>query len=437
MSQWQRQFRTNPDTPFALSNARIPAGMSKTAGLPVAGDGLQAADLVIDAGRIAWVGPPGTRADLPNAHDLRSAMVWPATVDCHTHLDKGQIWSRRPNPDGTFQGALAASGDDAAERPLPADIRQRAEFQLRAAWAHGTAAIRTHVDASPGGVSLGVLAELARDWQDRIAVQVCPFVGPTSGMSELEDLARWAAQRDGILSAFLYTTPELAAFVEQLFHLADRFGLELDFHADENLDPTSHCLRLVAETAIKRQFQGRILVGHCCALGVQSPDEAARTIELVARAGIGVVTLPLCNAYLMARTAGVTPRDRGFAPVHEMRAAGIPVAIASDNVRDPFYAYGDLDLVEVFRDAMRMMHLDHPVSDWAAATIAVAADLIGLDKGRLDPGSDADLIILSARNWSEFAARPQSNRVVLRAGQPVDTTPPEFSELDDIRGARP
>ena len=34
-----------------------------------------------------------------------------------------------------------------------------------------------------------------------------------------------------------------------------------------------------------------------------------------------------------------------------MPQAGIPVAISSDNVRDQFYAYGDLDMLEVFTQA--------------------------------------------------------------------------------------
>ena len=33
---------------------------------------------------------------------------------------------------------------------------------------------------------------------------------------------------------------------------------------------------------------------------------------------------------------------------HEIRAAAVPFAIASDNTRDQFYAYGDLDMLEVF-----------------------------------------------------------------------------------------
>lgn len=37
------------------------------------------------------------------------------------------------------------------------------------------------------------------------------------------------------------------------------------------------------------------------------------------------------------------------------RQAGIPVAISSDNVRDQFYAYGDLDMLEVFTQASRWL----------------------------------------------------------------------------------
>ena len=33
--------------------------------------------------------------------------------------------------------------------------------------------------------------------------------------------------------------------------------------------------------------------------------------------------------------------------------------VASDNTRDPFYAYGDLDMIEVFREATRILHFDH------------------------------------------------------------------------------
>ncbi len=283
-----------------------------------------------------------------------------------------------------------------------------------------------------------MLCELAEEWRGRIDLQVCPFTGPEEPEDWVESLARRAmAQPVGVLSAYLYMTERLSPFLNEVMALAERLGLDLDFHADETLDPKSHCLRAVAEAAIRNRFQGRILVGHCCSLAVQEPDEMDRTLDLVAEAGIGVAALPLCNAYLMGRDAGQTPRERGIAPVHEMRARGIPVALGSDNVRDPYYAYGDLDVPELFRDALRIMHLDHPVGDWATAVTAVPAALMGLpEMGILAEGGPADLVVFRARNWSEFAARPLADRVVLRAGLPIDTAPPDYAELDAMAGAR-
>ena len=49
--------------------------------------------------------------------------------------------------------------------------------------------------------------------------------------------------------------------------------------------------------------------------------------------------------------------------VQRVTAAGVQVALASDNTRDPFYAYGDLDGLEVFREGARIAHFDHPQDD--------------------------------------------------------------------------
>ncbi|WP_158540123.1 cytosine deaminase [Rhodosalinus halophilus] len=418
--------------PRQLRNLRIPAAVTDLA-LPAAGDGLRAAEIEIVQGRL-FVRPPGT---LPEAAalDLGRRIVWPAPVDCHTHLDKGQVWPRTPNPDGSFEGALATAPTD-LRFASDADLRRRAEFMLRCAEAHGTRAIRSHVDAGPDGrvPRLPVLEELAQDWRGRLDVQLCPFAGLDGGADALGVLAT-TARRTGTLSLFLQRRSGLDTLLDTIFALAERYGLALDFHADETLDPASHCLRAVARAALRARFEGPVLVGHCCALSVQPETEVQETLDLVARAGLGIVALPLCNAYLQDRAPGRSPRQRGVAPVKEIAARGIPVALASDNVRDAFYAYGDLDVPGLFRDALRMMQLDHPVGDWPAAVTRTAADLIGRpDLGRLRDGNPADLILFNARNWSEFAARPQSDRVVLRRGAARDTTPPEFPDLDDLKG---
>ncbi|MEL6206763.1 MAG: amidohydrolase family protein, partial [Pseudomonadota bacterium] len=85
-------FRTLPEGPLRLRNLTVPACL-----LGRDGD-LVRHDLSIESGSIAAAG--GTEID------MGGAMVFPAFVDMHTHLDKGHIWGRAPNPDGTFMGAL-------------------------------------------------------------------------------------------------------------------------------------------------------------------------------------------------------------------------------------------------------------------------------------------------------------------------------------------
>ena len=119
--------------------------------------------------------------------------------------------------------------------------------------------------------------------------------------------------------------------------------------------------------------------------------------------------------------------------LHEMKERGIPVAISSDNTRDPFYAYGDLDGLEVFTQATRIAHLDHPVGDWPAAITRTPADTMGLaDAGRLKTGGPADMVIFRARSYSELLCRPQHDRAVLRNGRAIDTTLPDYRTLDSI-----
>ncbi len=51
-----------------------------------------------------------------------------------------------------------------------------------------------------------------------------------------------------------------------------------------------------------------------------------------------------------------TPRWRGVTLLHELRSKGIPVAMASDNTRDQFFAYGDLDMLEVFNQVLNRQY---------------------------------------------------------------------------------
>ena len=105
----------------------------------------------------------------------------------------------------------------------------------------------------------------------------------------------------------------------------------------------------------------------------------------------------MCNMYLQDRKAGRTPRWRGVAPLHELAAAGVTVMVASDNTRDPFYAYGDLDLIEVYREATRILHFDHSAQAWLKTMAATPGEVMRLPNGRMAPGAPAGLVLTRAR----------------------------------------
>jgi cytosine deaminase len=112
--------------------------------------------------------------------------------------------------------------------------------------------------------------------------------------------------------------------------------------------------------------------------------------------------------------------------------------VASDNCRDPFYAYGDLDMVEVFREATRIAHFDcqpgpAAFGTWPAAATRGPAAAMGLGAaGTVTMGAPADLVLFRARSFTELLSRPQMDRIVLRAGAAIETTPPDYRTLDHL-----
>ena len=162
---------------------------------------------------------------------------------------------------------------------------------------------------------------------------------------------------------------------------------------------------------------------------------AMATVTRCAEAGFSVINLPMCNMYLQGRAPGQTPTWRGITLVHEFRAAGVPVSFASDNCRDPFYAYGDYDMLEVYREAVRIAQLDHPFGNWAASVSAVPAASCGFgDARRIAVGAVADLVLFGARSMTELLARPWSDRILLRRGQRVAAELPDFLDMDAVVG---
>ena len=160
-------FNTLPQAPrLRLENLTAPACLIGQAG------SLARIDLTIADGKI-------TDGPADAVVDMGGAMVFPGFTDMHTHLDKGHIWPRAANSDGSFDGALSTVSADREANWSAEDVRRRMDFALRCAYAHGTTAIRTHIDSIPpqDGISWPVLRDIRKEWAGKIAVQASCLVG--------------------------------------------------------------------------------------------------------------------------------------------------------------------------------------------------------------------------------------------------------------------
>ncbi|OSP55844.1 amidohydrolase family protein [Pseudoruegeria sp. SK021] len=404
-----------------LRNLRVPVAL--TAGLRMrdVAQGFGTTDVALSNGTLM-----PEAADLPVV-DMTGHAALPPFIDAHVHLDKAYTVRRTGLADGTLFGAI-----ETVRRDLPNwsadDLHTRMERGLSRAVAQGTGALRTHLDTyglPDDTVAWDVVADLAARYAGQIAVQpVALFALSRVADPDFEDRCAQVARRGGVLGAFIAPGMATASELRAFLRAADRHGLDTDFHVDETLDPGATGIASLAEAVLETGFSGRVVAGHCCALSTQSTDGLSAQLDQIAQAGIHVIALPRTNLYLQARQPGVSPRLRGIAPITEMRARGIPVSLASDNVQDAFLPFGDFDMLDLMRTAAQTAHLDQDLSALADMVMGVPAQAIGSDlTGRLTAGHAADLTIFAGTDWVDLLSGSGQTRLVLRRGQPLTPQP--------------
>jgi len=164
--------------PYVLKRARVLGRSLPEPVGPLDIDGFALVDILVDEDVIAKIAPHGA-VDFGETPEvaMTGRIVLPLFVDVHTHLDKGHIWRRKRNPVGDFSSAIAATVEDRSANWSAADVAARMEFSLRCAYAHGTTAIRTHIDSvgPQTRISWPVLAEARERWRGRIDLQASPL----------------------------------------------------------------------------------------------------------------------------------------------------------------------------------------------------------------------------------------------------------------------
>ncbi|MFF7243562.1 amidohydrolase family protein [Embleya sp. NPDC008237] len=375
------------------------------------------ADITIRAGRIAALDPVGDRGagDEPpvgTTIDVAGALVLPAFVDGHVHLDKtflGSDWQPHVTG-GTIRERVAA------ERALRERVRvptaERAAHLVRRIVALGTGHVRSHVDVDPqlGLSGLHALVEVRERFRDVLSVQLVAFpqsgIVTAPGTADLLDAAlREGADLIGGLDPIGFDN-DVEGHLDVVFGLAERHGAGIDLHLHDGGESGAGQLREIAARTAAVGLAGKVTVSHAYCLGDLEPAAFARTADALADAGVSILT----NG-----PSGSMP------PVLALRDRGVRVFAGSDNIRDAWWPYGTGDMLE--RATIVGLRQDLMSDD----ELAVAADLVtdaaatalGLPDYGLTVGARADLVVVEAASLPEAVAAHPARRLVLHAGRTV------------------
>jgi cytosine deaminase len=378
-------------------------------------DGNRAA-LGVTAGRIAAIeDDEAMLAPARHRVDLAGALLLPGLIDGHIHLDKtfmGDRWqAHRP----------CTAGFDVRERvrlekaqlAAAAPVARRAASLVEHAVARGTSYMRSHVDIDPtaGLANLEAVLAVRERYHDVVSIEIVAF--PQSGIMACPGTA---ALLDAAVAAGADLVGGLdpdgfdhdpAGHLDVVFGIAERRGVGIDIHLHDGGPVGLAELADIARRTSALGLGGRVAVSHAYALGQVPEATARRTADLLAAAGVAIMT----NA----------PGDRAFPPVALLRAAGVTVFTGSDNIRDAWWPYGDADMLE------RAMLIGYRCGFYTDDELAGALDLatgsaaraLGLAAYGVRPGAPADFVAVAARHVPEAVVARPPGRAVYKAGRLV------------------
>src|SRR6266850_4480386 len=363
--------------------------------------------------------------------DLGGALVTPALVEPHIHLDAVlTVGEPRHNESGSLFEGIAIWGERVRDLTLD-DVKQRVRTVLRWQLANGVLFVRSHVDVcDPRLTALRALLEVREEVAGQMTLQLVAF--PQQGILSFPDgeaLMRRAMELGadvvGAIPHFEISREYGEQSVKFALALAAETGKQVDIHCDETDDDHSRFLEVMAAETIRLGLEGRVTASHTTAMHSYNNAYAYRLINNVRRARLHMVTNPLDNSVLQGRFDSY-PIRRGHTRVKELLAAGVNVCIGHDSVMDPWYplGYGDpLQAAAIFAHYGQMS--GHGELGTLIDMITVnGARALGLPDYGLDPGCRADLCVFAAPTEMDAIRLVAPRKMVLRGGKVVARTEP-------------
>ena len=372
-------------------------------------------DIGIAGGRIATIGEaaaPSLSNRVPIL-DVSGDLVLPGLVDGHMHLDKtlmGLPWM--PHMAGPTRMSRIET-DKTILPHLAVSTEERAGNLMEACVARGTAHLRTHVDIDLESRLLkldGVLAARERH-RGLVSVQIVAF--PQSGVMRCPgvlDLLDAAVQSGADLVGGidpLEIDRDPKGQLDGIFAIAARRGVGLDIHLHE---PGEMGLFNVQEICVRTRalgLGGKVTISHAFCLGDITEKKAAAAAEMMAEAGVAVVT---------HGAGGLT-----LPPLEILRAAGVLGFAGNDDIRDTWSPYGTGDLLE--RAAIIGWKGDFRRDDQIETAFdlvsGAGAKALGIADYGVEVGGAATLFTIAASGVPEAVAAHPPRKLVLFDGRIV------------------
>lgn len=399
-------------------------------------DGKSDRDIAIKNGRIIEVSPD-IKADSRQEIVAKGCLAAPPFVDSHFHMDATLSYGQpRVNQSGTLLEGIQLWGELKPHLTVEA-IKNRALELCQWSIGRGTLAIRSHVDICDDRLlAVDALLDVREQIKPYIDLQLVAFPQdgylryPNSGKNLARALDRGVDVVGGI-PHLERTMQEGATSVTALCEIAQQRGLLIDMHCDESDDPMSRHIETLCCEVQRLGLQGRATGSHLTSLHSVDNYYASKMIPLMLESQINVVANPLINITLQGRH-DTYPKRRGMTRVKEFMASGINLSFGHDCVMDPWYSLGSHDMLEVAHMGLhvaQMTGVEQMRKMFEAITLN-GAKTMGLDGYGLEPGCNADLVILQAADPIEAIRLRPPRLYVIRRGKIISRTSPAVCSVD-------
>ena len=273
-------------------------------------------------------------------------------VNTHAHIDRANILN-----DENFtlvDGTLKQKWDypDAYKRAVSVDeIYGNMSTALDDMIAQRVQAVGSFIDVDPviGDKAIQAARRIKDDYGDKIQIKFINQV--VKGV--LDPAAREWFDVGAEFVDIIGGLPEKdqgreAEHLDVLFQTAQRLDKPLHIHIDQLNLPKQRDTELLVAKTFEYGYEGRVAAIHAISVGAQPREYRHDLYKKLAHAGIAVVSCPsgwLDNSWVAGLDHDtIGPIHNAVTPVKDMMAAGVTVALGTDNIQDIYKPFSDGDM---------------------------------------------------------------------------------------------